>query len=193
MKTWVSVVLAIVCLVGCSPKVGHVQGGRPMKTLTIRWQRLVDEKGATCDRCGSTEQELKRAFQSLKESLSPLGIEVALEKRAIDPATCAKDISQSNRIWLGDRPLEDWLGGEVGKSLCGFCCEELGDGAECRTVTVGGRTYETIPSQLIVKAGLLASSQLLEAPAGESCCPTPRPAESTGSTCCPKPTKNEGK
>ncbi len=26
-----------------------------MKTLTIRWQRLVDEHGQTCDRCRSTE------------------------------------------------------------------------------------------------------------------------------------------
>jgi hypothetical protein len=48
-----------------------------MKTLTITWQRLLmDEDGRTCVRCGSTEKELERAVETLKQSLAPLGIEV---------------------------------------------------------------------------------------------------------------------
>ncbi len=142
-----------------------------MKTLAIRWQRLVDEKGQTCERCGSTEQELQKAIQSLKKSFAPLGIEVALEKKALDPATCAKDVTQSNRIWINEQSLEEWLSAEVGKSPCGFCCEGLGDSVECRTVTIGDQTFEAIPAKLIIKAGLLAASQSINVNTSEPCCP----------------------
>ena len=105
-----------------------------MKTLVIRWQRLVDEKDQTCERCGLTEKELQKAIQSLKESLAPIGITVTLKKEALDPATCAKDVSQSNRIWINEQSLEEWLSAEVGKSPCGFCCEGLGNSVECMAI-----------------------------------------------------------
>lgn len=132
-----------------------------MKILKIEWQRLVDVKGQTCQRCGSTEKEVQKAFRSLKQSLAPLGIKVTLEKKALDPSTCAKDVIQSNRILIDGRTLEEWLGAQVGKSPCEFCCAELGDEAECRTVEVGRQIYETIPATLIVQAGLLAASEFM--------------------------------
>ena len=178
-------VLIILCFViaslCCRTSVCKAQDGEVMQTLIIRWQRLVDGKGQTCQRCGSTEKELQEALGVLKKSLGAVGIEVVLEKKALDPETCAKDISQSNRIWIGERPLEEGLGAKVGKSICGFCCADLGDAVECRTMTVGRQIYEAIPSKLIIKAGLLAGSQLLEAPSGESCCPATR----SSSKCCP--------
>lgn len=141
-----------------------------MKTITILWQRLVNEKGQTCERCGLTEKELQKAIQSLKESLTPLGIKVFLKKEPLDPAICTKDVSQSNRIWINELALEEWLSAEVDKSPCGFCCEELGDNVECRTVTIDDQTYETIPAKLIIKAGLLAASQLINVDTSEPCC-----------------------
>ena len=155
--------------------------GADMKTLAIRSQRLVDENGQTCERCGATEKEVQKAYQNLEKSLSPLGIKVVLEEKALDSATCAKDISESNRIWIDDRPLEEWLDAEVGKSSCDFCCEELGPNVECRTVTHEGRTFETIPANLIVKAGLLAASRLLSAEQTEPCC-----GEKPAGNCCPQ-------
>jgi hypothetical protein len=146
------------------------KGANNMKTLTIKWQRLVDKKGQTCDRCGSTGKEVQRAFHKLEKSLEPLGIKVTLEKKALDPATCAKDVSQSNRIWIGGRSLEELLGATSGKSLCGFCCAELDEKVECRTVEVGGQVYETIPAELIVKAGLQAASQAIETLPEKPCC-----------------------
>ena len=128
-----------------------------MKTLKITWRRLVDEKGQTCQRCGSTEKELQKAVKSLEKSLAPLQIKVTLEKTVLDPDTFARDPSQSNLILIGRRPLEEWLNAQVGQSPC---CDICGV-AECRTVEVKGKTYEMIPSDLIVKAGLLAVSQLL--------------------------------
>lgn len=142
-----------------------------INTLTIRWQRLVNEKGQTCERCGSTESEIQKAFQILEKSLTPLGIKTILDKKTLDLKTCAEDISQSNRIWIGERTLEELLGAKVGKSLCGFCCPELGDSIECRTLIFKNVVYETVPAILIIKAGLQAASQMLVVAQDEPCCP----------------------
>ncbi len=146
-----------------------------MKVLNITWQRLlIAESGQTCPRCGSTEEELEKAVYTLKQSLAPLGIEVNLEKKVLDPEPFARDALESNRIWISERPLEEWLGAEVGHS---FCCEVCGN-AECRTVEVGEETYETIPASLIIQAGLVAASKMVDTEAKEKmppriCCPGP--------------------
>ena len=184
LKCCVFAVGILLSVVGCKEKT-HVNDEEGMaKVLQITWQRLVDEKGRTCDRCASTGKELQTAFRSLKKSLASLGIKLTLEKKSLDAVTCAKDISQSNRIWIGDRPLEEWIGAEVGKSPCGFCCADLGSTGECRTVEVRGQVYETIPADLIVKAGLLAAASLYEEAPAKPCCPTDSSAKQGGSACC---------
>lgn len=127
-----------------------------MKTLIIEWQRLLDEHNKTCPRCGSTEQEVEKAVQSLKQVLNSAGIDVSLVKRAIDPERFKKDVLESNKILIAGKTLEAWLGAGTGQSRC---CEVCGD-AECRTVEYADQTHETIPADLIVKAGLLAASQI---------------------------------
>lgn len=126
------------------------------KTLKIKWQRLITD-GQTCPRCGSTEEELEKAISALKKSLTPLGIEVVLKKDEISVSEFKKYPLRSNQIWINERPLEDWIGGKTGHSPC---CDVCGP-SECRTVRVGGETYETIPMDLVIKAGLLAASQLV--------------------------------
>lgn len=137
----------------------------PTNVLKITWKRLVSE-GKTCPRCGSTAEELEKAVSALKQSLAPLGIEVIVEKEELSGAEFKKDPSQSNRIWLNNRLLEDWIGGEVGHSPC---CDVCGP-SECRTVEVEGEVYETIPAEIIIKAGLSAASQLVITRKGGSCC-----------------------
>ena len=137
-----------------------------MKTLKIQWQRLVIDD-QTCQRCGATEAEVDKAYQSLKQSLNPLGIEVVLEKRAIKQADFEKNPSQSNLILIGDRSLEDWLQARTGQSSC---CGPCGD-AECRTIETQGKVYETIPAALIINAGLIAAGQINNAKGSRSCCP----------------------
>jgi len=127
-----------------------------MKFLTIVWQRLVDETGQTCDRCGTTYEEIQKALELLKKALSPLAIEVTFEQRKIDQTAFANDPSQSNRVWISGRPLEEWLCAQVDQSPC---CDVCGD-AECRTIEVDAKVYESIPADLIIKAGLIAASQL---------------------------------
>ena len=177
-------VIVVSFMVVCYGYADNIMGAE-MRILTIRWQRLVDINGQTCERCGATEKEVQKAAQDLEKSLAPLGIKVVLEDKALDSATCAKDISESNRVWINDRPLEEWLGAEVGESSCEFCCEELGPNVECRTVKHEGRTFETIPANLIVKAGLLAASRLLDAEQTEPCC-----GEKPTGGCCPQSDPN---
>jgi hypothetical protein len=140
-----------------------------MRSLPIIWQRLVSG-GKTCDRCGATYLEMQQAVGKLKEALRPLGLEPTLEVREIDEKSFKANPSESNRIWIAGRPMEDWLGATVGSSRC---CSVCGD-APCRTVEVAGSTFETIPEKLFIKAALVAAAQLLdltpEAPPSRKSC-----------------------
>ena len=128
-----------------------------MKPLPILWKRLVSPQGKTCDRCSATYQEMQRAIEKLNQSLRPLGIEPSLEITEIDEKSFKADPSESNRIWIAGRPMEEWLGASVGRSRC---CSVCGT-SDCRTVEVEGTTFETIPEKLFLKAALVAASQLL--------------------------------
>lgn len=148
------------CSCGCTP----AKVDAP-KTMKIEWQRLIsDEK--TCPRCGGTEEELDKAVATLKQSLAPLDIEVTLEKRALSMEEFKEAPLQSNQIMINNRPLEDYVGATVGQSQC---CDVCGP-EECRTIDVGGQTYETIPSKIIIQAGLAAATQLLLDKNVKSCC-----------------------
>ncbi len=154
-----------------------------MKILKIEWHRLMAE-GRTCPRCGATEKEVEKASRSLEQSLAPLGTKVVLEKHELTPGAFQRDPSQSNRIWINGRLLEEWLHLKVGQSPC---CETCGD-AQCRTIVASGQVYETIPADLIIRAGLLAAAQIVEVKEGEPCCQVqtstrkmPPPHD-----CCPK-------
>lgn len=118
--------------------------------LKIEWQRLVIEKG-TCPRCGSTENELEKAIKALRRQ----GIKVALTKKEIRKAEFDKNPQGSNRILINGNPLEYWLKAETGKSRC---CSTCGDN-ECRTVELDEQTYETIPADLIIRAGINAANK----------------------------------
>lgn len=126
-----------------------------MKIIKIRWQRLV-AGGKTCLRCGSTEKELRIALSALRRAFAPLGIKVILKKDTLSLPAFKKNPSLSNRIWINSMPLEAWINAKAGQTQC---CDVCGD-SECRTVEVKGNVYETIPSKLIIKACLVAASQL---------------------------------
>ena len=120
-----------------------------ISNLKIKWKRLIS-KGETCPRCGSTEEELRKAVSILKKSFTPLGIKVILEKEELSVTEFKKDPLESNRIWINNRLLEDWIEGSVGHSPC---CDVCGP-HDCRTMEVQGQIYETIPADIIIKAGL---------------------------------------
>lgn len=141
-----------------------------MKTLPIVWQRLVSASGTTCPRCQGTHEEADRALAHLKIVLEPLGVLPTLELREIDDASFQARPSESNRIWVAGKPLEEWIGARVGHSRC---CDECGD-QDCRTAEVEGTTYEVIPQQLLVRAALIAATRMTDpslAEAGETAAP----------------------
>jgi hypothetical protein len=127
-----------------------------MKTLTIRWKRLVNEHDQTCPRCGSTEEAVRNAADKLKKALAELDIEVVLKTEFLDFPLFAKDPLQSNRIWVAEKPLEKWIGATVGQSPC---CDVCGD-SECRTLEIGNGTFEEVPEKFIIQAVLLAAAEL---------------------------------
>jgi hypothetical protein len=180
MKHVVVMLICLFLLVSCTAPAKKTIGGSEVKILKILWQRLVDERGQTCDRCGTTETAVDEAVQKLKRSLQELGIDVVLEKKTLSPAAFLMDPLESNRIWVAGEPIEKWLSATSGRSQC---CSACGD-SDCRTITVDGQIYEAIPVELILKAGLRAGAQLLHDKPQASCC---QPAESQmrSSSCCP--------
>ena len=190
-RLWI-VLVAAAALAGCDRDLPTIDGRDANMVLTVNWQRLVTNEGQTCDRCGGTQEELRKAIQTLQESLRPLGIKVAAVEEALTIEECAADIVQSNRIVVGDRTLEEWLDGEVGQSLCGSCCSAIGEEVECRTVSVDGITYEVIPAELIVRAGLLAASHMMSAPSAGPCCPGKTEPCDADSPCGPEDEPDEG-
>lgn len=129
-----------------------------MKNLPILWQRLVSEQGTTCPRCHSTGEEVQRAVEKLKLALEPLGVTPELQAKEIDQATFIQDTLQSNQILIAGQTIEHWLGGQAGSSRC---CNECGDN-DCRTVEVGGQSYEVIPEELLIRAGVIAAARMLD-------------------------------
>lgn len=129
-----------------------------VKTLIIRWKRLVNERRQTCARCGSTGKTVQNAFNKLRKALAELGIEVSLETETLDFSMFAKDPLQSNQIWIGGRLLEKWIEATVGQSQCCDVCGEF----ECRTISIDKNTFETIPEELIIRGGLLAAAELFK-------------------------------
>lgn len=143
-----------------------------MNKMPIVWKRLV-KGGETCTRCGGTGRELDAAVAKLAASLRPLDIEPVLETQEIDEEAFKANPSESNRVWIAGKPIEEWLEANVGMSRC---CSVCGD-SDCRTLEVGGRTYETIPEEQFIKAGLMAGSQMMTLGSSRdkgatSCCST---------------------
>lgn len=155
------IILVLGLMLNASPS--WLSGGPPSATsealaLQIRWQRLVNDQGETCDRCGVTGSAVNKAVNQLRRCLKPLKIRVILEQKSIGSAEFAEDPLQSNRIWIMGKPLEDWISAQPNQSLCSSACGS----SNCRTLVVDGKTYEGIPAELIIKAGLLAAAHLYQ-------------------------------
>ena len=158
-----------------------------MKPMPIVWKRLV-KGGETCTRCGDTGRELEAAVAKLATALRPLGIEPVLETQEIDEVAFKANTSESNRVWIAGKPIEEWLGADVGMSRC---CSVCGD-SDCRTLEVGGHIYETILEEQFIKAGLMAASQMIASASSSdrgatSCC-----SSTSGTEPCP-PTSVQAK
>lgn len=150
------VAISLLPMAGC----GTAGGGslNSAKTLVIQWQRLTESSGDTCGRCGNTERSIDEAGRLLTASRRPLGIRVSVVKARLTSEMFGLDPSQSNRIWIADQPLEEIIGAQTGVSRCSGCCGDR----DCRTTVVDGRSYETVPPELIVRAGLKLAANMVQ-------------------------------
>lgn len=101
---------------------------------------------------------MERAVAVLDRALPPLGIQPELEITEIEATDFGAAPSESNRITIAGRTIEDWLGGQTGSSRCRSVC---GDN-NCRTVELDGVSFEEIPERLVLKAALLASAASID-------------------------------
>lgn len=131
-----------------------------MKKLTIQWQRLLDNTGHTCPRCSETGDTIENAIKKLKKSFAEIDVDIEFVKQPLNFKQFSIDTLQSNRILIGNKTLEEWIGASVGKSRC---CDVCGD-SDCRTLTFGQSTFEVVPEDLIIKASLLAAAELFNEP-----------------------------
>jgi hypothetical protein len=62
----------------------------------------------------------------------------------------ADSLPESNSVLIDGIRLEQALpGARVASSDCESCCELIGERVECRTVELGGFSYEALPEQLM--------------------------------------------
>jgi hypothetical protein len=127
------------------------------RRLEMLRQRAAAD-GRTCERCGATGEGLRRAAESLRAGLAPLGVEVALLERTLPPLA---PLAESNRVFFNGRALEDLLDARVGMSHCPSCRDLLGERAagpcDCRVLLVDGAAHEALPLEMILRAGRLAA------------------------------------
>ena len=120
-----------------------------MNTLEIEWKHL-DKLGNTCIRCSDTEQALQEAIGKLAEECKPCEWDIQFKEKKLSE----RDIPESNIILFNGKAIEDILPeAKASESHCQSCCEFTGNSStSCRTIELGGNSYEGIPSKLIRQA-----------------------------------------
>ena len=120
-----------------------------MEKLEIEW-RHFDKEGNTCIRCSDTGQTLNEVLTELAEECRPFDWDIKFKETKLSE----KEISESNIILLNGIPIEKILqNASVGESPCLSCCELTGNSStNCRTIEFDGKSYDSIPSNLIRQA-----------------------------------------
>lgn len=119
-----------------------------MQELSIEW-RHYDKQGATCDRCATTGEAVKKVISGLGAELEEKGFAVTFTETLLPEELMA----QSNMLLFNGVPLEQLLdNAAVNENSCASCSCLTGTETSCRTVEYQGATYEEIPEELILKA-----------------------------------------
>ncbi|MDF1543122.1 MAG: DUF2703 domain-containing protein [Anaerosomatales bacterium] len=80
--------------------------------VTVDVERLVVE-GETCDRCASTWDAARQAVEMVAAEAPGIGLAVDLREVPLSP----ERISDSNRVLVNGRLVEEWLDGVASSSL----------------------------------------------------------------------------
>ena len=155
--------LSIIILLCCAPAFIQAQcpAERDGKSLVISWRHTVCQSTNPCNRCLMTPEEVKTAYEKLQSALAKLDIEVILDEQT--------KAQEEDHILINGKALENLLGGKLVKRQCASCPSADGEIKEYNTLELDGTLYEIIPSALIIKAGLLAASELFAAESSMPC------------------------
>jgi small redox-active disulfide protein 2 len=126
-----------------------------MKKLTIEWKHF-DKDGKTCERCGETGTNLKQVIGEISPALSQQGTEIKYIETRLD----AKDMPESNSVFINGASIESLLNASVSENSCTSCGDLIDSECNCRTVTVDETTYEAIPTELIKEAILISLNKI---------------------------------
>jgi len=149
-KLWIGVLALIILAGACS---------RPGKVVVLSWQRPQAAACKGCEKCGPTQAEMQKAAAQLNEKLAGRGVRVRVEE-AVGARPGKKAIVSGTNVWVCDVPLETWLGAGIGVKPCD--CSSGGQSMSCKVVNLNGQSYQVIPADLVVRAGLLAADMLIE-------------------------------
>jgi hypothetical protein len=122
-----------------------------VKRLEIEWQHFA-VGDATCERCGSTGEALRIAFEGLRRDFAPAGVKINLTETVLDKTR----IAESNEIRMNGVPVEDLLAAGVVSTDCPSCGTLAGESTCCRALEIGNERYEVIPAEMIKKAAYRA-------------------------------------
>ena len=124
-----------------------------MNTLEIEWRHL-DQDGRTCLRCSDTLQSLQQVVSQLAAECASRGVRIAYRETRLPP----ERLSESNLILFNGLPLESVLpDAAASENECQSCGDLCGQPSFCRTVTVGGQTFEAIPAALVRQAACIVA------------------------------------
>ncbi len=119
-----------------------------MQTVVIEWFHL-EVAGATCQRCGETGEELRRAVAQLRGECAAKGVAIVFQETLLG----VDEIDRSNTILVNGVPLEEILPQTmVATSCCQTCGDLTGRQEQCRVLVRLEGVYETIPQGLIRQA-----------------------------------------
>ena len=132
----------------------NVTEKKTAKEVVVAWNKCVDKDAKPINCCGISEEQLKKAITMMEES----GVKVALKVQQMTMDAEHKSCSAMPKATFNGKTMAELLNGEQVMAKCSKACAgHEGGKAECEMLKIGDKTYETIPAEMIAKAGILAS------------------------------------
>lgn len=118
-----------------------------MKEIKIEWKHY-DKEGETCTRCNNTGDNVKKALKMASRDDKLKNVKISFKETKLE----ADKMAESNTVLINGVPIEDILDASASENYCHSCSCLAGEDTNCRTVELGGTSYEDIPEKMILEA-----------------------------------------
>jgi hypothetical protein len=183
MKKLAVLMIIAVVLAGCGNQseqtdVEATGAGDAPEVLTIAWHKVEEDDGTICDLSAATQQSVVQASEELRQALAPNGVDIVVETLTPEKVEGAECLC--NRVLIQGRFADEWLGAELARTSCsgcpnrGGCPKTAASGDQCggqTAVVYQGKTYEILPANLVMMAGLIAAADMTGEPISYNRCP----------------------